>query len=161
MEKEDREDMYLICLDKIEFIMSKRDSMEQTNKKKPDFMTICHKTFFSNLSTAIQSMENESTRIKMKQTYELLEELNFSLSKLIQFIVVEGLLDRIKPNKIRPRNLGIELFYYEIENKFIDLLALHPENEGILFTVNMQTELKARFESIIYIFVCIYIYIYL
>ena len=77
--------------------------------------------------------------------------MNFVLAKFIQFLVEESKLDRIEEKEIRPRCMGIELFYLDIHNGLIELF----EDEEILFSNELSGGLYNHFKGEIFKYVYI------
>ena len=129
MEREIGVDIFSICLDKLKFVLSEGVEQQKLRTKK-DFRSQCSSQFYKELRETVLILEDNSEQMRNKN--EDLEHLDFALGKFIQFIVDEGRFDRLKDRKVRPRNLGIESLYLEIDDCIGDLIG-KDEDEGILF----------------------------
>ena len=148
MEKDQIGELHSICLDKIRFIISSESKYVVTKKmKRPNFLSKCNDSFFLNLKAIFANMIIPKKIMKRKK----LDQLNFVLAKFIQFLVEESKLDRIEEKEIRPRCMGIELFYLDIHNGLIELF----EDEEILFSNELSRGLYDHFKGEIFKYVYI------
>ena len=148
MEKDQIGELHSICLDKIRFIISSESKNVVTKKmKRPNFLSKCNDSFFLNLKAIFANMIIPKKIMKRKK----LDQLNFVLAKFIQFLVEESKLDRIEEKEIRPRCMGIELFYLDIHNGLIELF----EDEEILFSNELSRGLYDHFKGEIFKYVYI------
>ena len=146
MEKDQIDELHSICLDKIRFIISSESKVVTKKMKRPNFLSKCNDSFFLNLKAIFANMKTIPKKIMKRKIFRKLEEFNFVLAKFIQFLVEESKLYRIEEKEIRPRCMGIELFYLDIHNGLIELFR----GKEILFSNVLSRGLYHHFEGEIF-----------
>ena len=122
-----------ICLEKIQFIQAfiSRSNSEGSTSKIQSISSSSTKydvKFYNLIKEFADYIQIQNVRGS-----ESLEEVDFSLWKLIQFIVEESRYSRESQYQIKPINLGIQLFYCKIAHN--------------IWTVMGQDEAESCFKS--------------
>ena len=131
------------CIDKIEFLLV---YLSPTTYICTQYQGI----FYSMLKDFHRLIQVQTAVPKMQKTD--LEEVDYALGKLVQFLVQETAICK-QPNKnIQPKNLGIDLFYFEVGDRiralFGQTLAEDVFPRGII-----ELNAKTRLQSNIYIYI--------